>query len=100
MSSDNWKFGTQTPQFTHQFETRFEWGILDVHINSKNGKIDQIVIYSDTLFPDLIQELMNNLKGSDYSFSGISQAIVKTKTKLPELSTQLEETEKWMKDSL
>lgn len=100
LSSENWKFGIQTPQFSHQFETRFDWGILDVHINSKDGKIDQVVIYSDTLFPDLIQELTQNLTGVDYSFKGISQAISKTKLKLPELSTQLDETEKWMKESL
>ena len=32
----DWRFG-RTPEFTHNLETRFEWGIMDVFFNTKNG---------------------------------------------------------------
>jgi lipoate---protein ligase len=63
LSSKEWIYG-ENPKFKIQLENRFEWGIMDVNINSENGKIVDIVIYSDSLVPDLISELMNKLKGN------------------------------------
>lgn len=34
-----WRFGQKTPDFTHNLETRFDWGTFDVHIDSKRGMV-------------------------------------------------------------
>jgi hypothetical protein len=33
MKNWEWRFGS-TPSFTHHMETRFDWGIMDVNLNS------------------------------------------------------------------
>lgn len=100
LSSYSWKFGRKTPDFKNHFETRFSWGILDIHVDSKDGKIAQVVIYSDCLFNGLVKELEKNLTGEDYTFEGVDRAIQACKTNLPDLSQQLDETGKWIKESL
>jgi lipoate-protein ligase A len=100
LCSKEWIYGEKTPEFKHQIENRFEWGIMDVNINSKNGKIHDIVIYSDSLFPDLILEISKNLKGKNYSFEGVKEALNETKEKFKENESQINEFEKWLLNSL
>jgi len=68
----NWNFG-ETPDFEHKMERRFEWGIMDVNINSNSGLIKDIEIFSDSLYPDLISTLKNCLLGVQYNKDGISK---------------------------
>jgi len=71
----NWRFGN-TPPFSHQLEeVRFDWAVIDVNIHSNDGKISEIQIFSDALFPDLITLFMDHLKGKEYSKEGISLAM-------------------------
>jgi len=73
----NWRYGV-TPSFNHHMETRFEWGIMDVHINSTNGLIEGIKIYSDSLLPAMIDDITAALKGVKYSAEGIRAALKPT----------------------
>lgn len=60
----NWDFRfAKTPQFTYNFETRFNWGLLDVHIDSKGGLVSDIKIFTDTLYPIIVDDFSNQLKG-------------------------------------
>jgi len=52
----DWRFGS-TPNFSHHMETRFDWGTMDVHIDSEKGVITQNQIFSDSLYPQMIEEL-------------------------------------------
>ena len=58
-----WRFG-ETPKFEHSLETRFDWGIMDVNINAEHGLIHTIKIFSDTLYPDMIDVLTQKLTGT------------------------------------
>lgn len=98
--SDDWKFGPMTPLFSHHLETRFDWGLIDIHLDCKEGKIENVVIYSDALFPELVVELTNNLKGAPYGFKGIQVAIEKTIMSLPHLEVHLKELLTWMEKAL
>ena len=71
-----------TPNFDHHLETRFEWGIMvllyifilcinihyllqqDVHINAEHGTISDVKIFSDSLFPTMIEDISSALLGS------------------------------------
>jgi len=70
----NWRYG-QTPSFNHHLETRFDWGIMDVYINSTNGLVSGAKIYSDTLFPTMIEDLMIALQGVRYNGESINFAL-------------------------
>eukprot|EP00033_Pygsuia_biforma_P000796 GCRY01000929.1.p1 GENE.GCRY01000929.1~~GCRY01000929.1.p1 ORF type:complete len:366 (+),score=103.16 GCRY01000929.1:166-1263(+) len=62
----NWRFGN-TPKFSHNMETRFDWGVMDVHLDAHKGKITKSVIFSDCLLPDLVDTLALALEGVEYS---------------------------------
>lgn len=62
----DWLYG-QTLEFTHQIEERFDWGSVDIRLLVKNGVIEDVKIYSDSLFPDLIDEVTAELKNKIYS---------------------------------
>jgi len=70
----DWLYG-QTLEFTHQIEERFDWGSVDIRLLVKNGVIEDVKIYSDSLFPDLIDEVAENLKNKIYSTVRISAAL-------------------------
>jgi lipoate-protein ligase A len=58
-----WRFGA-SPNFEHNLETRFDWGIMDVYLSSEKGRINDVKIYSDSLYPAMVEELQKALKGS------------------------------------
>jgi lipoate-protein ligase A len=100
LSSQEWIFGRKTPDFKHRFETRLDWGMIDVHIDSKNGKIAEIVVYSDSLFPNLITELMKLLTGVDYTIAGVERALIEARNRFPSMIPQIDSFEKWFLTSL
>lgn len=65
LSDWNWRFG-KTPEFSHHLEERLSWGLMDLHLEVKNGKIEDCQLFSDALYPDLINKIKENLKGVHY----------------------------------
>lgn len=62
----NWRFG-ETPKFMHCLDHRFEWGGIELYLNSKKGIIENAKIFSDCLFPEMIEALQSELIGEEYS---------------------------------
>lgn len=91
----NWRFG-ETPQFNHQMDERFEWGAMEVHLDAKKGLIEQAQIFSDSLHPDMVQELMNAFRGAPYSKDGIRAASKEVILKLPMYSEEITEFSDWL----
>ena len=60
MADWDWRFG-KTPEFTHHIETRFDWGIIDLHLDVKQAVISEVVIFSDALNIELIDLLKESL---------------------------------------
>jgi len=76
LNSDDWRLG-RTPDFSHKMETRIDGiGVLDVQLNVVHGKIEDAVIFSDALFPEVISEATEVLKGVDYGGKTIRRALV------------------------
>ncbi|CAE6962772.1 lplA [Symbiodinium sp. KB8] len=70
-----WRLG-KTPEFSHQFETRIDGvGVFDVNLKVVQGRIEEVTIFSDALFPDVISESMNVLKGVEYGKSSVSAVL-------------------------
>lgn len=90
-----WRFG-ETPKFNHHLEERFEWGGIDLHINSNKGMIDNVVIFSDSLHPEMIKVLMDKMIAVSYSKEGIQEAISNAKQELPMIEDYLMDFESWL----
>ncbi|KRU22818.1 lipoate--protein ligase [Psychrobacter pacificensis] len=95
MADWDWRFG-KTPEFSHHIETRFEWGIMDVHMDVKQAVISEVVIFSDALNVELIDLLKETLTGVKYNKKEIQDALAElAKTQL-ELVAQINDFEGWL----
>lgn len=95
MSDWNWRFG-KTPDFAHHMAERFEWGRMEVFIDTRAGIITSTKIYSDSLVPEMVEQLMEDLKNIPYSCKDVKKTLEKTAEKLPQDSPQIEEFSRWL----
>ena len=95
MTDWDWRFG-KTPEFSHHIETRFEWGIMDVHLDVKQAVIAEVVIFSDALNVELIDLLKETLTGVKYNKYEIQDALAELAKAQPELAAQVSDFEQWL----
>jgi len=95
MADWDWRFG-KTPEFTHHIETRFDWGMMDVHIDVKQAMITEVVIFSDALNVELIDLLKTTLTGVKYNKPEIKNKLDDLTKAQPELAAQVSDFEKWL----
>ncbi len=62
LKSWDWIYG-KSPEFTHCFEGRFDWGGIEINFLIKNAIIEDITIHSDCLDIEFITQLKNHLTG-------------------------------------
>jgi lipoate-protein ligase A len=101
LSSWDWRFG-HTPEFEYNLETRFSWGIVDLYITSKDGKIVDSKLFSDSLYPTFVETVQKNLIGVHYNSAGINQALDKARAELAGNPSEphIEELRVWMLSKL
>ena len=95
MADWDWRFG-KTPEFTHHIETRFDWGMMDVHMDVKQAMITEVVIFSDALNVELIDLLKETLTGVKYNKSKIQDNLDELAKAQPELATQVNDFKDWL----
>ena len=95
MADWDWRFG-KTPEFSHHIETRFDWGMMDVHMDVKQAVITEVVIFSDALNIELIDLLKETLTGVKYNKHEIQDALAELAKAQPELETQVNDFEGWL----
>lgn len=99
LMSWEWRFG-HAPQFTQQLVEYLSWGFIDLHLDSEHGRISRIALYSDSLFPSLIEVLRDALEGRAYTKAGIAEAVSVAREKLPEYTHELAEFESWLQTQI
>ncbi len=99
MADWDWRFG-KTPEFSHHIETRFDWGIIDLHLDVKQAVIRDVVIFSDALNVELIELLKDTLTGIKYNKNDVKLALDKLKEAQPELATQIGNVSDWLTDEM
>ena len=60
----DFRFG-RTSAFTHDFETRFDWGLFKVHLDVQQGRIVDCQIFSDCLSVNLVNRVTEALCGTE-----------------------------------
>jgi len=75
LEAPEWRLG-RTPEFSHQLETRIDGvGVFDVRLDVEGGKVREAVIFSDALYPDVIDRAMEVMVGVDYGRRGVGDAL-------------------------
>ena len=95
MADWDWRFG-KTPEFTHHIETRFDWGIIDLHLDVKQAVIREVVIFSDALNVELIELLKNTLTDVKYNKIDIKTKFDELSKAHPDLAPQVEDFCEWL----
>ncbi len=95
MQQWDWLYG-QTMHFTHRFQERLSWATVDVQLEVNGGVIADARVYSDSLYPDLIDEIQACLIGLKYHPAVISKTLHDVRIKFPLLTGEVDELEKWL----
>lgn len=98
----DWRFG-KTPNFEYNLERRFPWGIMDLYLTQVGGKIADVKIYSDCLYPIMIEEIEKALLGIPYHQSEVLKALENTKKALeatPSVFPFIDEFGQWVIESM
>lgn len=73
LRSWDWIYG-KTPSFSHRLDERFEWGTVELHLNTERGHITEVRAFSDSLDPDFIDTVAAHLQGKPYTTQGVRTA--------------------------
>ncbi|MGB6825631.1 MULTISPECIES: lipoate--protein ligase [unclassified Psychrobacter] len=95
MADWDWRFG-KTPEFTHHIETRFDWGMMDVHMDVKQAMITEVVIFSDALNVELIDLLKETLTDSKYNRSDVKTKLDELGTAHSDVAAQVNDVSEWL----
>ncbi len=95
LSSWSWLYG-HTLEFSHKMDEYLSLGFFEFHLNVDQGIIKELQIYSDCLYPELIEALTSRLRGQAYQGEALRFAIESMKTQFAELATGLSELEEWL----
>lgn len=95
MADWNWRFG-KTPAFSHHIETRFDWGIVDLHLDVQQAVITEVVIFSDALNVELIDELKQTLTDTKYTIAEVQAKLQALKRQRTDLADQVADFEQWL----
>lgn len=91
----DWNFG-KSPQFTHTLDERFKWGGVEVHLDLSNAKITAAQTFTDSLFPDPIEQLAGKLVGVTYRPDAIAACVDSVIESFPDHKADLEEMKDWL----
>ena len=69
-ASWDWIFGRKL-DFQYELANRFPWGQITLQLKVKNGKIEDVNVYSDSMRPSLIDEISRYLKNVRYDKKAI-----------------------------
>lgn len=94
-SSWDWRYG-KAPKFNQQMSHYFDWGFVDVHIDAEDGRISRAQIFSDSLYPDLIDDFAQNMISKTFGRLGLDTAYEKTFEKHPDRKAELLALASWL----
>ncbi|MEZ4387960.1 MAG: lipoate--protein ligase [Candidatus Krumholzibacteriia bacterium] len=69
-----WRYG-ETPDFAITLKTRFDWGLVDVHLDTARGKVARARVFSDSLRPEMIERVADALVGAPYEGEALATRV-------------------------
>ncbi|GKX27943.1 lipoate--protein ligase [Vallitalea longa] len=97
-ASWDWRYG-RVPEFQVVLETRLSWGEIQIHLNMKNAIIKEVIIYSDCLDQEFIDDLPKLFIGQKYN-SEILADKLRGNTAIPSRKNMLEDIAEWIENKM
>ncbi len=72
--SEEWIFG-RNPEFNIFFGNKFSWGEVEFRLLVINNKIKDVVIFTDSLFPEYFDKINTALVGVNYNANSMLKAL-------------------------
>jgi len=95
LSAWEWLYG-KTLEFTHQMSEYGSLGFFDFKFQISDATISDLQIFSDSLYPLLIEDMVQVLKGQQYTGDSVQKAFLILQGKHPELSSGIHELGAWL----
>lgn len=92
-SSWDWRYGSN-PSFDMNFETRFQWGCIEICISSENGYITDAKVFSDAMDVNLSEYITQVLPGTQLNYEALKASLLKVK--LEGLTDQINDIIGWL----
>lgn len=95
LSSWDWLYGN-TLEFNQKMDDYLSLGFFDFHFKVEEARISDLQIFTDCLYPQLIEDLTVGLKGQAYSEEAVRGVFAGLKPKYADLGAGLTELEQWL----
>lgn len=95
LSSWNWLYGN-TLEFTHKMDEYLSLGFFDFHFKVEEAHISDLQIFTDCLYPQLIEDLTSSLRGQAYTGDSVRRVMASSRAKFNDLEAGLKELENWL----
>ncbi len=95
LASFAWLFGN-TMEFNQQMSEYLSLGFFDFQFKIVDAVISDLKIFTDCLYPALIDDLTSSLRSQPFTGATIRTQLAHAKTHFPELSQGLTEIESWL----
>jgi lipoate-protein ligase A len=99
LSSFHWLYG-HTLEFNQQMDEYIALGFFDFKFKVDEAIITDLQIFTDCLYPQLVEDLTSALKGQVFTGETISRVMAVQKYKYPELILGLTELENWLRQQI
>ncbi len=74
MKSWEWVY-KKSPDFNYRLEKWFEWGTVEINLDVKNAEVLDAVIFTDCLYPEMINKFVKKIKGVPFERSSIEAVV-------------------------
>lgn len=95
LSSWDWLFG-HTLEFTHKIDDYLNLGFFEFHFKVEEGRVADLQIFTDCLFPKLVEDITASLRGTKYTGADFAAALAPLMENYPELKEGLTELQLWL----
>ncbi len=95
LASFAWLFGN-TMEFNQQMSEYLSLGFFDFQFKIVDASISDLKIFTDCLYPSLVDDLTHSLRGQPFTGATIRTQFAQAKMQFPELSQGLTEIESWL----
>lgn len=95
LSSWDWLYGN-TLEFNQKMDEYLSLGFFDFHFKVEDGLITDLKIFTDCLYPGVIEELTESLRGKAYRGETIRDVFAQVIDRHQELRTGLTELQGWL----
>lgn len=96
LSSWEWLYG-HTLEFTHEMDDYLSLGFFHLRFKVEDGIIQEAQIFTDSLYPVLIEELTEGFRGRPYTGATANALLEAARVKYPEIAPGLEELGAWLR---